>query len=354
MVPVLHEDEFDIGGSQRRHQFLGLGPWHVGVRRSVDQAHRDVEGQRPGEHPMVPALFEQASGDHIGPARIFGRGLKIALGGWYGAPRARDDAAMSSVKSAMVTSPATCWDPAVSASALATSVAIQPPMEEPIRTSPSLRPSKPVAACWMMVSVIAPAADGAVAERAARRTVSGIVQTEKTATCFPRPVLQNGCLLARHVRHKATKEHNAGSCIGTRRRRCTECQPRAVFGRDEIGYRDHRNRKASRMNEVADSSTGPDPERQAEAARQQTAARLPVVLQVLPSLDVGGGGVERSAIDVAEALVLAGKPAIVASKAAARWWNWNGAAPNISNCPWPPRTLGHAPEHSAPGRCDRT
>jgi len=68
------------------------------------------------------------------------------------------------------------------------------------------------------------------------------------------------------------------------------------------------------MNEVADSSTGPDPERQAEAARQQTAARLPVVLQVLPSLDVGGGGVERSAIDVAEALVLAGKPAIVASE----------------------------------------
>jgi len=68
------------------------------------------------------------------------------------------------------------------------------------------------------------------------------------------------------------------------------------------------------MNEVAVSSTGPDPERQAEAARQQTAARLPVVLQVLPSLDVGGGGVERSAIDVAEALVLAGKPAIVASE----------------------------------------
>lgn len=68
------------------------------------------------------------------------------------------------------------------------------------------------------------------------------------------------------------------------------------------------------MNEVADSSTGPDPERHAEAARRETAARLPVVLQVLPSLDVGGGGVERSAIDVAEALVLAGKPAIVASQ----------------------------------------
>lgn len=68
------------------------------------------------------------------------------------------------------------------------------------------------------------------------------------------------------------------------------------------------------MNEVSDSSTTPDAERQAEAARLDTAARLPVVLQVLPSLDIGGGGVERSAIDVAEALVLAGKPAIVASE----------------------------------------
>ncbi|MDE0779606.1 MAG: glycosyltransferase family 4 protein [Alphaproteobacteria bacterium] len=67
------------------------------------------------------------------------------------------------------------------------------------------------------------------------------------------------------------------------------------------------------MNEVPDSNTTPDPERQAEAACEDTAARLPVVLQVLPSLDIGGGGVERSAIDVAEALVLAGKPAIVAS-----------------------------------------
>src|SRR3546814_3590837 len=44
-----------------------------------------------------------------------------------------------------------------------------------------------------------------------------------------------------------------------------------------------------------------------------TASRLPVVLQVLPSLEVGGGGVERSAIDVAEALALAGKKTIVAS-----------------------------------------
>lgn len=68
------------------------------------------------------------------------------------------------------------------------------------------------------------------------------------------------------------------------------------------------------MNEVHDSSTMPDPERQAEATRVDRAARLPVVLQVLPSLDIGGGGVERSAIDVAEALVLAGKPAIVVSE----------------------------------------
>jgi len=68
------------------------------------------------------------------------------------------------------------------------------------------------------------------------------------------------------------------------------------------------------MNEVPNSSTTPDTERQAEAACKDTASRLPAVLQVLPSLDIGGGGVERSAIDVAEALVLAGKPAVVVSE----------------------------------------
>jgi len=240
MVPVLHEDEFDIGGGQRRHQFLGLGPWHVGVRRSVDQAHRDVEGQRPGEHPMVPALFEQASGDHIGPARIFGRGLKIALGG-DGAERLGPETMRQKVFGEIGgggdgDQPGhllgsrrlgqrfghQCGNPAAHGG-----------------TDQNQSIAQPVKARGGVLddgeSVIAPAADGAVAKRAARRTVSGIVQTEKTATCFPRPVLQNGCLLARHVRHKATKEHNAGSCIGTRRRRCTECQPRAVFGRDEIG-----------------------------------------------------------------------------------------------------------------------
>ncbi len=62
------------------------------------------------------------------------------------------------------------------------------------------------------------------------------------------------------------------------------------------------------MNDVPESSTPP------HADHNDTARRLPVVLQVLPSLDVGGGGVERSAIDVAEALVLAGKPALVASQ----------------------------------------
>jgi glycosyltransferase involved in cell wall biosynthesis len=76
------------------------------------------------------------------------------------------------------------------------------------------------------------------------------------------------------------------------------------------------------MNDVADPNTapaapasGPAPSGPAESdtAQSDTAARLPTVLQVLPSLDVGGGGVERSAIDVAEALVLAGKTAIVAS-----------------------------------------
>lgn len=68
------------------------------------------------------------------------------------------------------------------------------------------------------------------------------------------------------------------------------------------------------MNEVPNSSTARDAARSAEAARNDTAARLPVVLQVLPSLDIGGGGVERSAIDVGEALVLSGKTAVVASQ----------------------------------------
>jgi len=68
------------------------------------------------------------------------------------------------------------------------------------------------------------------------------------------------------------------------------------------------------MNEVPNSSTTQDAARSAENARSDTAARLPVVLQVLPSLDIGGGGVERSAIDVGEALVLAGKKAVVASE----------------------------------------
>lgn len=66
------------------------------------------------------------------------------------------------------------------------------------------------------------------------------------------------------------------------------------------------------MNDAPETSTKDD-DVASEAAARATAARLPVVLQVLPSLDVGGGGVERSAIDVAEALVLAGKTAIVAS-----------------------------------------
>ena len=62
------------------------------------------------------------------------------------------------------------------------------------------------------------------------------------------------------------------------------------------------------MSDGSDSSTARD------GGGNDAARRLPVVLQVLPSLDIGGGGVERSAIDVAEALVLAGKPAIVASQ----------------------------------------
>lgn len=39
----------------------------------------------------------------------------------------------------------------------------------------------------------------------------------------------------------------------------------------------------------------------------------PVVLQVLPSLETGGGGVERATIDVAAAITASGAPAFVAS-----------------------------------------
>ncbi len=70
------------------------------------------------------------------------------------------------------------------------------------------------------------------------------------------------------------------------------------------------------MNEASDSNTAPGEAASRSAAEPvapETTGRLPVVLQVLPLLDVGGGGVERSAIDVAEALVLAGKETIVAS-----------------------------------------
>jgi len=68
------------------------------------------------------------------------------------------------------------------------------------------------------------------------------------------------------------------------------------------------------MNDGPESSTAPEMVRNEADSRVETARRLPVVLQVLPSLDVGGGGVERSAIDVAEALVLAGKKVVVASE----------------------------------------
>ncbi len=68
------------------------------------------------------------------------------------------------------------------------------------------------------------------------------------------------------------------------------------------------------MNDGPKSSTAPETVRSEADSRVETSRRLPVVLQVLPSLDVGGGGVERSAIDVAEALVLAGKKVVVASE----------------------------------------
>ncbi|MEL0013249.1 MAG: hypothetical protein VW881_07495 [Alphaproteobacteria bacterium] len=53
------------------------------------------------------------------------------------------------------------------------------------------------------------------------------------------------------------------------------------------------------MNDGPESSTAPETVRNQADSRVETARRLPVVLQVLPSLDVGGGGGERSAIDIA-------------------------------------------------------
>ena len=53
--------------------------------------------------------------------------------------------------------------------------------------------------------------------------------------------------------------------------------------------------------------------RASEPARPARARLAPVVLQVLPSLETGGGGVERTTIDVAAAIAASGAPAFVAS-----------------------------------------
>ncbi len=50
-----------------------------------------------------------------------------------------------------------------------------------------------------------------------------------------------------------------------------------------------------------------------EPAESGRARLTPVVLQVLPSLETGGGGVERTTIDVAAAITASGAPALVAS-----------------------------------------
>ena len=49
------------------------------------------------------------------------------------------------------------------------------------------------------------------------------------------------------------------------------------------------------------------------AVTQGRQGGMPRVLQVLPSLEIGGGGVERATLDIAEALVEAGSQAVVAS-----------------------------------------
>jgi glycosyltransferase involved in cell wall biosynthesis len=67
------------------------------------------------------------------------------------------------------------------------------------------------------------------------------------------------------------------------------------------------------MTDATQSSSTTGPTQAGPAQADPSAPRLPRVLQVLPALDVGGGGVERGTLDIAEALAEAGAQPVVAS-----------------------------------------
>ena len=85
------------------------------------------------------------------------------------------------------------------------------------------------------VRVIDPAAEGAVAKGAVRLAVPGIVETQEGATAALRPCVQRGCLVARHVGHKAAEKHDAGfGGVGTARRQRVIGEPLAI-GPGQVG-----------------------------------------------------------------------------------------------------------------------
>ncbi len=67
------------------------------------------------------------------------------------------------------------------------------------------------------------------------------------------------------------------------------------------------------MTEATQSSSSADPMQADDSATGVEGSSLPRVLQVLPALEIGGGGVERAALDIAEALARAGTVPVVAS-----------------------------------------
>lgn len=66
MVAILHQDQFYIAGVQGVHELFGLGPGNVRVGGAVNQACRDIQIERFGQHKIFPAIFEQGAGNHIG------------------------------------------------------------------------------------------------------------------------------------------------------------------------------------------------------------------------------------------------------------------------------------------------
>ena len=240
MVAVFHEDQFHIVRRERVHQFLRLGPGYVRVGGAVDQPNRNIQNERLAQDKMVASVFEQRAGDDIGALGIFRGGLEEPVGcdlrQYVGAQSGRrqifgevgrrcDGDQAGNPRSVFGILQFPCHqgrDPAAHGGADQYKVSTQ--SRHCCADVPDDRER-----------IGKPASDRAITERAARLAVAGIVQAQKAASGFLRPGLQNGCLLARHVRHKATKEHDAGSGVRMRRRCCKECEPRAVFGLDKFG-----------------------------------------------------------------------------------------------------------------------